>query len=98
METIYNSMKGPRLFKRGSLSRFGVIMLINIYRVFIYKISFPDKITNNSAATCIMQTSFFVTMKWALNVMARGDNSIDRAHHFHRWNDSEGWRLAESEK
>ncbi len=35
-------MKGPSLFKRGSLNRFSVITLINIYRVFIYKISFPD--------------------------------------------------------
>jgi len=42
METIYNRIKRPSLFKRGSLNRFGIIMLINIYRVCIYKISFPD--------------------------------------------------------
>ncbi len=42
METIYNRMKGPSLFKHGSLNRFGVITLINIYKVCIYKISFPN--------------------------------------------------------
>ncbi len=42
METIYNRMKGPSLFKHGSLNRFGIITLINIYRMCIYKISFPD--------------------------------------------------------
>jgi hypothetical protein len=44
METIYNRMKGPSFFKRGSFNRFGVITLINIYRVCIHKISFPDSI------------------------------------------------------
>jgi hypothetical protein len=44
---MYNSMKGPSLFKHGSLNRFGFITLINIYRVFIYKISFPDNIFMN---------------------------------------------------
>jgi hypothetical protein len=44
METMYNSMKGPSLFKRGSLNRFGVLKLINIYRVCIYKILFPNNI------------------------------------------------------
>jgi hypothetical protein len=42
METMYNSMKGPSVFKHVSLNRFGILTQINIYRVFIYKISFPD--------------------------------------------------------
>jgi len=45
METIDNRMKGPGFFKRGSLNRFGVITLINIGSVFIYKISFPNMCT-----------------------------------------------------
>ncbi len=43
MENIYISVKGLHLIKRGSLNRFSIIALINIYRLGIYKISFPDR-------------------------------------------------------
>jgi hypothetical protein len=42
METVYNSVKGPRELNVAHQSRFGIITLINIYRVGIYKISFSD--------------------------------------------------------
>jgi hypothetical protein len=47
MEIMYNSMKGPSLFKCGLLNRFGFITLINIYKMFIYIVLFPDNIFMN---------------------------------------------------
>ncbi len=43
-ETTYNRMKGPSFLNCGSLNKFAIITLINIYRVCIYKILFPDNI------------------------------------------------------
>jgi hypothetical protein len=41
METMYNKVKGPCLFRRGSINRFGVITSINIYRCLFTKYCFP---------------------------------------------------------